>query len=292
MKKILSLALTAIITFASGVSAQIFWKVEKPGSDKTSYLLGTHHFAYLSTLDSLAQLPAALEKCDRLYGELDMEAMTSPENIMKMQQVLVAPSDSTLDKVLTPAQLDSLKTVWNDLTGGQAPLEMMYAMKPSLLSTQIASIMAMKIFPDLNPLEGLDMTMQKRAKDLGKPVAGLETIDFQMDRLYGTPIKKQAESLMETIRDMEGQEKMSKQLADAYMRHDLDTILKTMEEEEESAEDLERLLYSRNDNWVKQLAEEMPGESIFVVVGVGHLPGDRGVIAQLRKAGFTVTPAE
>ncbi|MDE6717005.1 MAG: TraB/GumN family protein [Muribaculaceae bacterium] len=292
MKKILTCALIMAATCALSLSAQIFWKVEKPGNDHTTYILGTHHFASLSALDSLTQLPEALEKCDRLYGELDMEATTSPESMMAMQQFLVAPADSTLDKVLTPAQLDSVKTVWNDLTGGQAPLEMMYAMKPATLSTQIAAIMSMKIFPDLNPMEGLDMTMQKRAKALGKPVSGLETMDFQMERLYGTPISYQAESLMKSIRDMAGEEQRAHAMADAYMRHDLDSILKEMLEEESDEAEYERLLYSRNDNWVGQLLKEMPSESLIVVVGAGHLPGERGVLEQLRKAGYIVTPAE
>lgn len=292
MKKFLTLALTAIMAFSSSVSAQIFWKVEKPGSDKTSYLLGTHHFAPLSALDELKNLPEALNNCDKLYGELDMAQMNTPESMAMMQQLLVAPADSTLDKVLTPVQLDSVKNVWNQLTGGQITLDMMYGVKPAALSTQIAAIMAMQIFPSLNPMEGLDNTMQTRAKAIGKPVAGLETIEFQMDRLYGTPISYQAESLMKTIRDIDNEADKAKDLANSYMKHDLDSILKAMIEEEDSEADLERILYSRNDTWAKQLADEMADTSLVVVVGAGHLPGDRGVIEQLRKAGYTVTPAE
>ena len=70
----------------------------------------------------------------------------------------------------------------------------------------------------------------------------------------------------------------------------MDSILKMMEEEEESEETMDRMIFSRNANWVKQLAEEMPEESIFVVVGAAHLPGQKGVIEGLRKAGFKVTP--
>ena len=292
MKKILTCALAFAATCAFSLSAQIFWKVEKPGNEHTTYILGTHHFASLSARDSLSQLPEASKNSDLLYGELDMEATASPEAMMSMQQFLVAPADSTLDKVLTPAQLDSVKTVWNDLTGGQAPIEMMYAMKPATLSTQIAAIMSMKIFPELNPMEGLDMTMQERAKALGKPVAGLETIDFQMNCLYGTPISEQAESLMKTVEDMDGESKRAVELANAYLNHNLDAILKSMMEEESDPEDYERLIFSRNDNWVDQLTKEMPEASLLVVVGAGHLPGDRGVLSQLRKAGYTVTSAE
>lgn len=292
MKKIFTLALLAIALFTTTVSAQILWKVEKPGNEHVTYILGTHHFAPLSALDSLKTLSTALENADKLYGELDMATMTSPESMMVMQQYLLAPADSTLDKVFTPVQLDSIKAALDPLTGGQIPLEMLNPMKPAALSTQIASLLTMKIFPNLNPLEGLDMTMQERAKALGKPVDGLETMEFQMETLYGAPISEQAESLMKTIADIDGEGKRAVQLADAYMAHDLDSILKIMMEEEGDAADYERLIFSRNDNWVKQLVEEMPSKSLMVVVGAGHLPSERGVLAQLRKAGYTVTAAE
>ena len=292
MKKLISLALLALVSLTATVSAQILWKVEKPGSDKVSYILGTHHFAPLSVLDSLQDLPAALQNCDRLYGELDMEVMNSPASMMKMQQFLMAPADSTLDKVLTPLQLDSVKNVMDKLTGGQLPFEMLYSLKPSGISTQIAAIMSMQIFPELNPMEGLDKTMQDRAKALGKPVGGLETLDFQMQTLYGRPIAKQAEGLMKNIRDIDTEAVRAKELASSYMNQDLDAILKAMIEEESDPEEYEQLLYSRNDNWVKQLAAEIPSESLMVVVGAGHLPGERGVLNQLRNLGFTVTPAK
>lgn len=151
--------------------------------------------------------------------------------------------------------------------------------------------MAQKVFPQLNPLEGIDMTMQTRAAELGKPVGGLETMDFQMNMLYNRPIAEQAKGLVETVSDMADQEAKSVELSNAYLNHDINKILDLMiTMENEDADAAERMIYSRNDNWVKQLSEEMPGESIMVVVGAGHLPGDRGVIAGLTKAGFTVTP--
>jgi uncharacterized protein YbaP (TraB family) len=50
------------------------------------------------------------------------------------------------------------------------------------------------------------------------------------------------------------------------------------------------LLYNRNKNWVEKLKTIMPGSPVVVAVGAGHLPGDKGVINLLRKAGYTVKP--
>jgi len=292
MNKFKAFAAAAVILgFASSAHAQILYKVERPGCDKTSYLLGTHHLAPLSAVDSITELPGILKSIDLLYGEIDMAQMKDPSAMMGFQSYLVAPTDSTLDKVLAPAQLDSVRTVWNEYTGGSAPLEMMYMMKPSIISTQLAALMAQKVLPELNPLEGIDMTMQTRAAELGKPVYGLETMEFQMNLLYNRPISKQAESLMETVANIADEQSKAIELSKAYLDHDINKILSLMLEiENEDTDAAERMIYSRNDNWVSRLTEEMTEKSLMAVVGAGHLPGERGVIAGLRKAGYTVTP--
>ena len=53
-------------------------------------------------------------------------------------------------------------------------------------------------------------------------------------------------------------------------------------------EEKETLIYARNDNWMKQMPEIMKQKSTLFAVGAGHLPGERGVLALLRKAGYTV----
>ena len=219
-----------------------------------------------------------------------MAVMSDPAAMMAMQSSFMAPSDSTLDKVLEPAQLSKLADVWNNLTGGAAPLEMMYGVKPSVVATQIAAILTQKVFPDLNPMEGIDNTMQARSKEAGVPVAGLETMDFQINMLYNRPISEQAEGLMKTIDDFDNAEKKSIDLANAYLNHDIDSILRMMEDEEDDAETMDRMVYDRNTNWVNILSKEMPQQSTFVVVGAAHLPGKKGVLEQLRNAGFKVTP--
>ena len=52
------------------------------------------------------------------------------------------------------------------------------------------------------------------------------------------------------------------------------------------------LLYHRNQNWVEKLKSLLPEKSLMIAVGAGHLPGEKGVINLLRKAGFKVTPVE
>ncbi len=52
----------------------------------------------------------------------------------------------------------------------------------------------------------------------------------------------------------------------------------------------EILLDDRNKEWVKKLKKIMKEKPVFVAVGAGHLVGDAGLIALLKKEGYTVTP--
>lgn len=291
-----TLALTACSILALGsfsADAQLLWKVEKPGSDKVSYLLGTHHFAPVEILDSIDGLNQAFDSVEKLYGEIDMAMMNNPVELMKYQNLLMVPADSTLDKILTPAELDSVNVVWTRVTKGQAPLSMFYPMKPASVSnTMVAALMAER-FPDKDMTKpGIDQTMQNRAKEAGKVVAGLETMEFQMDMLFGTPISKQKEDLMEAVADG-GKANIDQtlEITDAYMKRDLDAVEKMMTDPEAmSPQEADRLIFNRNYNWVEFLKEEMASHPVMVVVGAGHLPADKGVISLLRKAGYTVTP--
>ena len=133
--------------------------------------------------------------------------------------------------------------------------------------------------------------MQARARQAGKEVKGLETIEYQMDVLYGAPISKQAKDLVSLVSDLPKAENLSNKLFDAYVSHDINAIYSLMEEQ--AADDMEyfeTLMYSRNDAWTATLSREMADESLMVVVGAGHLPGKLGLLQGLKNAGYTVTP--
>ena len=50
------------------------------------------------------------------------------------------------------------------------------------------------------------------------------------------------------------------------------------------------LLYNRNAAWAKKLENLLPTNALVVAGGAGHLPGEKGVINLLRKAGYKVEP--
>ena len=287
--------LSFVVLFAAlSSNAQILYKVSGNGAKGESYVMGTHHLAPLSILDSIEGFETAIKSVDAVYGEIEQSEMNSPATQQKMMAIAMAPADSTLSKVFTKEQFDSIDNVLKRYSGGQAALNMLEPMKPALVSQQIALLMNMQAIPGFNPMQQLDTQVQLLGAQNGKELNGFETVDFQLNMLFGDPIAEQAEDLLEVIRDEEKMAQFSIKLYQAYMNQDIDKVHELMLEPDMGMEpeDEEEMLTDRNENWAKQLATILPNKSVFICVGAGHLPGEKGLLNLLRQAGYTITPVK
>ena len=290
MKKIFALLMFFCITL--GVNAQLLWKVSGNGLDKPSYIFGTHHVAPLSMKDSIAGMTEAMNRTSQVYGELVMEDMMKPEMLMKMQQAMMLPADTTLKSLFTQAQYDSIASVVKENIGME--LAMFDKLKPAALNAQLAVVLSVKALKGYNPQEQLDTWFQTQAKQAGKKVGGLETMESQINILYNSQsLKRQAQQLYCSATHIDYGINMTRRLAEAYLNQDLDKLLEITEEKMGNAcdgtpEEEEALIYGRNANWAKQMPGIMKQASTLFVVGAGHLPGEHGVLKLLEKQGYTV----
>lgn len=292
MKKLI-LSITALAV-ALASSAQLLWKVSGNGAKGESYLFGTHHIAPVALLDSIAGFNDALAGVSTVYGEVDMADMASPSVQQIVMGMSMAPADSTLSKVLTTAQLDSVNAVLAKYTAGALTVAAVDQMKPAVLDTQIGMFQNMTAFPEFTGQEQLDMTVQNRARAAGKAVGGFETLEQQLGFLMGDPVTEQVESLMESVRKDGVSIEKAKALAAAYLAGDLDSIAALINDPDMgmSPRLLDKMIISRNNEWLARLKEILPADNVMVVVGVGHLAGEHGLIKLLRDAGYSVTPVK
>lgn len=293
MKKTVFSLLLLIATTVS-VNAQLLWKISGNGLEKSSYLFGTHHIAPVSVIDSVAGLTDAIASVDKIYGEMIMSEANSPQSQQIMMGYAMAPQDSLLTQVLAPAQVDSLNTMLKRYMGPMVSANQFAQLKPTMLSTLLALMQSQAIFPNFNPQQQLDGEIQKRGAALGKEICGFETIQDQCNALFGSSIIEQAESLMDMVRNDDKAGEMAKKLAKAYLSGDLDAMLALMEDPANGASEewSERMINSRNANWMRIIAGLLPSASVLVAVGAGHLPGEKGLISLLRKNGYSVDPVK
>lgn len=292
MKKLLFTIISVLLLGYSSAEAQLLWKISGNGLEKPSYIFGTHHMAPVSVLDSVPGFKEALASVDKVYGEMVMADAMSPESQQMMMMAAIAPQDSTLTAVLSPAAIDSLNNILAKYLGPQMTAAALNPMKPAMVSTLLAAAQTQSAFPQYNAAQQLDGEIQSRAAAIGKDVDGLETIADQCQALFGGSILAQANDLMQAVRNDKIAIDVVKQLAGAYLAGDLQAMLDIMENPATGFNDeqADRMLNRRNADWMRVLAGMLPAMSILIAVGAGHLPGDKGLISLLRREGYTVEP--
>lgn len=275
----------AVAMSVLGAAAQVLWRVTADGTDgvrHTSYVLGTMHTAGTEVIDTLAGLAEALEHVAVVYVEVLSSDMALTPAAMACA---IAPSDSTLQRLLSPAALDSVcRYVSTFGVDGARTLEALGKMKPAMLDAFL-EVRRAGASTDM----AMDIALQHHATAMGKDVRALETAEQQMRMLMGTPIAEQLEALMESVRAPEAAQAASDSLVAAYRCQDLEAIGRLLVREMKGAY-AERMVYVRNRAWAAALVPEMRRCSVLVAVGAGHLVGPEGLLAMLRSAGFDVSP--
>ena len=288
--------LFVLISLALACNAQLLWKVTGHDTCKPSYLFGTIHLETSKYIDSVPGLRDAISSVDAVYGEIQMDSLTDNDVMMRAVKNLIAPPDSTIDKLLTKEEYQLVDSVVNSYFMGMISLETLSKLKPVALSGQLGVMQMKKYFPEqLGLNDVIDVAVQAAGRELGKRIGGLETTEMQINMLYGTPLDVQAQELVNFCRMDNDIINFSKELCDAYHAQDLEMLeklflLEEVGEDEMTNEIIEKLAYERNRRWMNTITETIPRESMLVAVGAGHLVGKDGLIELLRRDGYTVEP--
>ena len=301
MKKTLTFIIALLA--AGSMNAQILYKITGKDAKGASYIIGTYHLADASFTEKIPGLQTALAETEQVYGEVNMENIMQPASSQKMTAAMMLPEGQTLKTVLTPEQFGKVSAFAKELMGVGLDNDMVFSqlgkMSPRALATQFTLLLFMKnSTTPFNPANGIDNFFQMQAKQNNKPIGGLETIDFQIETLYkSTPIERQVEELICLVDNKEYNLMMVQEITKAFYAQDLQAIEKAADEKlnnscDSTPEEEETLIYGRNDNWMKLMPGIMAEKPTFFAVGALHLVGERGMLAQLQKAGYTVTPCK
>ena len=275
----------AVLCVSVPSRGQTLWRV-KPANDSihTSYILGTMHIADASVLDTLGGFGQALENVSAVYAEIDAADLSAMPSLLALAK---APADSTLLRILSPEQRDTLvRHIAAAGLDGVAILRGFDVFKPAMLDIYLEMQRAAR---HGSPVQPMDIAIQRRAIAKGKEVRALESAAQQMSLLVGGPVAVQLGALMGNVCEAEDAQALTDELVAAYRRQDLAALGRLLSGSM-TVEYAERMVYGRNRAWVVTLAPVMLHESILVAVGAGHLVGQEGLLSLLRGQGFEVTP--
>lgn len=262
-----------------------FWKAT---SEKTTvYLLGSIHFADDSFYPLRSIINDSFTESDHLVVEVDVTRI----DLQSLGQFIAKHgSYHNGDDVSRHVSTQTYQRLRDALHKLGIPISLVANKKPSFIVLDITGVLLTRM--GLSMHKGIDLNFIEQAHATGKNIVELESMQQQLNMFATLPF---GESLLkDTLDNIAHAEREFKMLADAWKQGDEQVLVEQMIDEPEANyvgydKINQVLLYERNDNMVEKIrAYLQTDESWFVVVGAGHLVGERGIVRQLEKAGFKV----
>ena len=275
--------LSALLTLTTSAFCQtdnaLLYQVSGKNLTAPSYLYGTFHLLCPTDLSVTDAMKRAVTDTKQLYLEIDMDDPALQSTMMKSMMF----TDGKTVKDYMSAEESTLLDTYLQKTPGMS-LAALAAVKPfGLYSFMI--IRALGCQP-----ASYDLTLMQLATKDKKEVLGLERVEDQMAIFDKIPMDKQVKMLVDMARKPDEAKLDLAKLIAAYKAQDLTAMMKQMKESKyDGLEDFEAdLLDKRNQNWIPVIEKAAATTPTFFAFGAGHLAGDKGVVALLRKQGYTV----
>ncbi len=279
--------------------APFLWRVEGAEDQTPSYLYGTIHVPDERVLALPDSVEEALEAATALYTELPMDMKTQMEMVGKLQ----LGEGQTLKDVLPP---ELYKRTEKFITALGFPMMGFNGFKIWAVQMTLSQLEQIKKAMEdggggAAGVQALDAVLYARAQGEGKEVGGLETIDEQVGIFDSASQEDQILALETTLDQLEAGEEGEdplEELIQVYLAGELDALVAMLEADELGSDDpkmvefREALITKRNILMAERMAEHMaanPETAYFFAVGCLHYPGEEGILALLREAGYTVT---
>lgn len=256
----------------------LLWEISGKGLPKPSYLFGTMHVSSKLAFHLSDSFYHCIRKADIVALETDPQQLQedfSKSSMLRLSSRYMADMGAgfmTKDAFTIGAYADLLRT---GLT-----------YRPEMINHLLYRSFAAQ--EDFEEDTFLDMYIYQVGKKMGKRATGVENF-AESERL-----------MLEAYRDAANDKKAKRpgrdvgntgdKLNDAYRRGDLDMLDSLSNNQFSSSAFLEKFLYKRNENMFRSIDSIIRRDGLFAGVGAAHLPGERGLINMLRKAGYTVRP--
>ena len=227
----------------------------------------------------------AIAEADDIWFELPVDANTEAETASLASRLGVLPPDTSLFKLLPPADSARLSLVAQTYDVSPGLLD---RLQPWLAEVALAGAAYRKAGAETS--SGVEQMLAAEAPVKARRRA-FETPAEQLKMFSDTPLPEQIASLRETLEEMEDKPDEYDLLIRAWTKPDIPAL------EREALNPLRkaspalfrRMVVERNERWLQALEARLKGKGrTVVVVGVGHLIGPEGLPARLRALGYSV----
>jgi len=288
LKKLVAAAtLTASVCTSGFVFAKeqvsSVWKVTK-GNDSL-YVGGTIHILPISEFPLPEQFDRAYKDSDSIVLEAKLPAPSDMEAQQAMLQAMTYADGQNLKEIISEQTYNDLSKY---LQGFGADLDQVAHFKPSFI---VSMMVAMEAQRSSMAGSGVDAYFAQVAARDGKPQEYLETLEFQLDMLSNLGLGDEDQLIRSNLAYMPQLKEMLTSLIAAWRAGDVKQLEYFVVEKmkKESPASFKTVMTDRNQDWVPKI-EKMFGDEDkeFVLVGAGHLVGEKNVLTLLQQKGYKV----
>jgi uncharacterized protein YbaP (TraB family) len=131
----------------------------------------------------------------------------------------------------------------------------------------------------------MDQYLWEEAQLAGCTTGGIEQLREQLALLDSIPPR----IILEALRDTGTSDEIDR-LAEAYAREDLAAVVALVDSVSELESFMLQMNDQRNVRMAKRLKPLLDQGRTFIAIGAAHLGGKQGLLAELDKMGYVVTP--
>jgi uncharacterized protein YbaP (TraB family) len=266
------------------VGGPALWRADAPGGGAL-FLLGSVHLGKDRIADFGPTIDAAWQRSDELVVEVDVSRIEPVEAARLTQRYGTLPEGRTVRDAVS-------RKTWSELSGflesrGYTELGV-ERWKPWFLAFTLVQLELRRAGYQLEL--GVDRLFLQRAQG-SKPIVGLETLDSQLGLFDGLPAAQQELMLRDVLLRRDRIAKETEELIETWLSGDearLEKLVFSPLEQLPEMEDFyDVVFFRRNRRMVDTLdALSADGKTRFVVLGAGHLLGERGIPHRLGARGW------
>ena len=268
----------------SNTKKNFLWKVQS--KTNTLYILGSVHFLKKEMYPLNKKIEDSFDKSEVLVVEANINDIGQID-IQRLLETAFYSGNETLEKHVSRETYELVK---KEFGGLGVPLELINKQKPWFLALTLTSLELLKL--GFDPNYGIDIYFLSKATG-GKKIKELESIDYQINLFSKFSDDDQELFLLYTLKDINVLGRELDKLMEAWTSGDTKSmesiISKSITEDRKMSLIYEKIIYERNRNMAARIEELLKTkETHFVIVGAGHLIGNKGIIEILRGKGYDV----
>ena len=268
--------------------AQVLYEISGNSTLEKSYLLATNKLINITFIDTIPNVFNSFSKCDKVITEFAFEDYQA---IAALRKASLLPDSIQLGSFYTEEEMTKINQELL-LTLGMG-LQELGRMKPAYL-TELYRTELLKKWLHWDESNSMETFFEQVAQQQDIPIYPLDDLGETLYMLFDRePFQWQCKELKKVIDYPDQEVEQERIIRDLYSMGRLNDIAFQVL----SPDNATSISYSdyqvyaqRNQQWVKKLKSYLHDGKCFITLNAIYLGGDKGLIAQLKNAGYRIKP--